>query len=109
MAFPTKLTIYKENDLFIQLSGLSNGLDPAEFYNAATVTATLKDRSGTNVTDLTNVTLSYVAASDGVYRGSIPDSFDSAVGGGYILYIDADQTGITGHWELAAEVKVRKS
>lgn len=109
MAIPSKLTLYKLNDQYIQIEGLVDGLNSASFFNAATVTATLKDRSGNIVTGVNAVTLSYVAATNGNYRGAIQETFDPTAGGGYTLYIDAVQSGVVGHWEIKTEVKVRNS
>jgi hypothetical protein len=108
MAVPSKLILYKKNDQYVEISGLADGLTAA-YMNAATVTATLKARDGTNVTGLTNITLSYVAASDGVYRGQVAETFDPTAGGGYTLHIDATQGSTTAHLEIPVEIKIRKT
>lgn len=108
MAFPSKVTLYKLNDNYIEIDGLSDGLDPTTYFNAATITATLKDSSGNNVTGATNISLSYVASSNGKYRGTVQETFNPSVGS-YTLHIDASQGGIVGHWEVPASVKIRKS
>jgi hypothetical protein len=109
MAIPEKLTLYQLNDMFIEIDGLADGLDPGTFYNAATVIATLKDRDGVDVPGCIGVTLSYLPASNGNYRGIVDDPFDPPAGGGYTLILDTDQGGIKGHFEIKAEVKVRRT
>jgi len=102
------LTLYKVNDQVIEVLGLKNNVSGA-FLNAATVTATLKDAAGQNVTGLTNLTLAYVAASSGDYRGQVEQTFDPAVGGSYTLHIDGSEAGLVLHLEIATTVSVRRS
>lgn len=109
MAVPSKIILYQLNDQFIEIDGLADSLSLA-FQNSATVTATLKDRSGAPVTGLTNVTLNYVASSSGIYRGAVPATFNPTKGGGYTLVIDANNNaGAKAHLEIAAEVQIRKT
>ena len=101
------LEFTKLNDQYVRITGLHDGLTEA-FKNTATVTATLKTKAGVAVTGFTNISMSYEAASDGVYVGAIPETFDAAKGS-YVLWIDAVQTGIVGHWELPCRVVVRNT
>ena len=109
MAIPSKLTFYKLNDQLLEVSGLHDGLVPTTFFNAATVNATLYDRAGV-VADsaLNNLTLSYVTASDGIYRGQIEQTFDPPASGGYSLVINATQGTTVAKWTISSDVKVRK-
>jgi hypothetical protein len=109
MAIPTKFTFYQLNDQFLEIDGLADGITGA-FINTAVVTATLKDVDGVSVTGFTNITLSFVALSSGKYRGQIQDTFNPTAQGGYTLVIDVVDGGVDkGHWEIPAEVKVRKT
>src|SRR5882672_6065861 len=59
------------SDNIVRLDALTNASSGASINNA-TVTYTLKDSSGTIV--LSNQTMTYVAASNGRYEGTIPQS-----------------------------------
>jgi hypothetical protein len=99
--------IYKGNDQHLQVSGLADGLTAA-WVNDAVVTATLKDSASAVVTGINALSLSYIAASNGNYRGAIPDTFNPAEGYDYTLEITATQGGTTvGFWVRPAWVKVR--
>jgi hypothetical protein len=107
MAIPTEIILYQKNDQYIEIDGIASGLD-GSFMNAATVTATLVDADGAVVGGLEELTLTYVAASDGKYRGQVQETFNPAVGT-YTLIIEADEGGVVGHWEIKCKVKIRKS
>ena len=109
MAFPSKVILYKLNDNFIEIDGLADGLDAANYFNAATITATLKDSAGVNVAGIIALPLTYVSASNGKYRGAVQEAFDPPAGGGYSLIIDASQGGVVGRWAVKTDVKVRTS
>ena len=106
MAIPEKVTIFIENDSYVEIV-IHDGLDEDTYFNAATVTATLKDRSGTVVTGINGLTLTYVLASNGMYRGIVQESFNPTLGGGYKLELVAIESGVQGKLVLPAEVKVR--
>lgn len=101
------LEFKKLNDQFVRITGLKDGLG-GSYENAATVKATLKTKAGLDVPGFVDVTLSYLAASDGIYIGQVQETFDP-VKGSYILFINAAQAGVVGHWELPAKVKVRNT
>lgn len=107
MAIPTKVILFIENDMYVEIDELHDGLNPTSYFNAATVTATLKDRDGNIVPEVDNITLVYVAASNGKYRGAIQETFEPTLGGGYNLEIVAVQGGVQGKWVIKAEVKIR--
>lgn len=107
LSIPVKVTLFIENDAFIEIDELHDGLVPATYFNAALVTATLKNRAGTVVDGVDGITLSYIAASNGKYRGAVQESFNPATGGGYKLEIVAIQAGVQGKWVLPAQVKIR--
>lgn len=109
MAFPTKITFFQLNDQYLELDGLADGITGA-FVNGATVTASLYDPTGAAVSTFTGIPLNYVAASSGVYRGQVPNTFDPlALGGGYVLKIDAVNGAVKAHIEVSTIVAIRKS
>lgn len=114
MAVPTKITLYQNNDQFIEVDNLADGLTGTPF-NAATVTATLVDTNGLNGAKGATVTgfpltLTYVAASVGVYRGKVLFTTVATLKvGGYTMKFDALQAGTQMHVELGCTVAVRKS
>jgi len=108
MSIPSKVTLFLDNDNYIKIEGLVDGLDPVSYFNGATVTATLLDSAGLPVTGVTDLPLTYVPASNGNYIGNVQETF-AATAGSYTLVIDADQGGIIGSWHIACKVKVRKN
>lgn len=108
MAVPDSITLYKVNDQVVEVTGLKNNVTGA-FLNAATVTATLKDKNGNAVTGLSSLTLAFLAGTNGNYRGQVEQTFDPAPGRGYVLHIDSDEGGVVGHWEIPVIVEVRRT
>lgn len=103
-----KLTIFQNNDQWIELSGLSDGLEPTTFFNAATVKATLRDSTNSVVSGINELTLTYVPASNGIYRGLVEDSFAAPLGGGYTLQINAIEGTAVGNWFNPVKIEIRK-
>jgi len=106
MAVPKNITFYKKNDQIIELSGLKDGLTGA-YKASATVKATLKDSAGQSVTGITDLTMSYVSASSGIYRGIVTDAFDPQEGYNYLLIITAAESGADLRLEIPAFVVTR--
>ena len=75
-------------DDLLRISGLKN-IDntPSTFVNDATVTAVVKDAAGDVVAGADSITLSYVASSDGVYKGQVADTAAIVDGDEYTLVI----------------------
>lgn len=65
--------VFLSNDNVVELNGLKN-ISTDSYINSATVTFTLKDSDGDSVTGATNISMSYVASSDGIYRGTLADT-----------------------------------
>lgn len=84
---------YIGNDTVVTYSGMQNGITDA-YINGATVTASVKDLAGNVVSGGGPHTLSYVAASDGVYRGTIDKAISLSAGVTYYLEITATSAGI---------------
>ena len=90
--------VYLSNDNVIELNGLKNASTDA-FLNSATVTFTLKDSAGTAVTDADTITMSYVASSDGIYRGTLIDTVSLSKNTLYTCEITANAgAGLQGFW-----------
>lgn len=109
MSLPT-IVIYQLNDQYVEIDGLADALNPTSYIANATVTATLVDPTGATV--FSALPLTYVATSNGTYRGvatagTFPGTL--ALGGGYTLKIDGT-TGVgTFHEERKAKVAIRTS
>lgn len=106
-------TAYVGNTNVITLTGLMSE-DEATYLNAATVTVTVKDSAGAEVTGETwPVTMDYVDASDGDYRAAISYAADLTAGNSYVAVIDVDATDTSGervgHWEFPFKAEVRKT
>ena len=109
MSLPT-IVIYQLNDQYVEIDGLADALNPTSYISNATVTASLIDPSGNAV--FTNITLTYVATSNGVYRGSVvAGTFPSTLvlGGGYILKVDGTTGAGVFHLERKAKMAIRNS
>jgi hypothetical protein len=110
MSVPSSITLYAKNDQYIEIDGLADGLNPSSYINGATVTLTLKDATGTIVPEVNALVLSYVASTNGVYRGQVANTLNPAtLGSGYKFYLDVDNAGVKLHMEISGAVKVRKT
>jgi hypothetical protein len=108
-ATPSKFILYQSNTQVLQVVGLQDNLT-GNYLNAATVVGTLQDQNGNNITECTNITFAYVAASNGNYNGVFGDvNFLPPVGTGYTLLIDGNQSGSYIHLELMVEIQARQS
>lgn len=92
MAVPIKMVFTRKNDQFIEIDGLQDPTTGA-FVNNATVTATLVDQYGNAVPGCTNVTLNYLATTNGNYRGLVEQTFNPIIGAGYTLQVTATAPG----------------
>lgn len=106
MPLPSQVVLYQKNDQYLEIDGLAD--DAAAFQNSATVTATLYDLAGNAVAGATNISLTYLAASSGIYRGEILGADFNPSVGAYTLKIDASASGLNAHWEIKTKVQVRK-
>lgn len=99
--------IYKDNEHLVELDGLQNAADDS-YLNAATVTLTIKDAGGVNVTGETwPKTMSYVSTSNGKYRATVADALAIVPGRAYTAHITAEASGLTGNWQIALLGAVR--
>ncbi len=103
------LTLLKGNTLVAELQNLTNSVS-GDYVPDATVTITLVDGAGDPVVGQTwPAPLSYVAGSNGLYRGILSGAMDIAPGVVYDAVIDAvDNEGSTGRWNMPARCNVRR-
>jgi len=84
-----KQIYYYLNDSLINLSGLKDD-STGDFVNNATVTAVVK-KAGVNVTGQSwPLSLTYITASDGNYRGILEAAMNVAVGDRLTLEVTVD-------------------
>lgn len=80
---------YISSDNTVQLDEFYDPLGAA-YLNAATVTVTVKDISGDSVTGISwPITMDYVAASNGKYRGTVDKAISVVDGATYFAEITA--------------------
>lgn len=99
--------IYKDNEHLIELDALQNAAD-SSYLNSATVTVTVKDSAGVNVTGETwPKAMAYVASSNGKYRATLSDAMAIVPGRYYAAYITAESSGLTGNWQIPLRAAIR--
>ena len=107
MSHPIRVVMYQDNTQSLTIIGLQDTVT-GNFWNTATVTATLVDQDGNQVPGCVGVTLNYIPLSDGQYQGIVgAGGFSPEIGGGYVLIVDADQNPSHGHWEFQTEIQAR--
>jgi hypothetical protein len=96
------------NDQTLTLEGLQDEVT-SNYINDATVTATVKDRAGNAVSGQSwPLTLDYVTASDGIYRGNLEDTLVLAPGVSYFVEISAVAGAGKGFWRFARKAMERR-
>lgn len=103
-----KCLVYIGNTNIVELSGLKSAVE-GSFVNDATVTVTVKDKDGANVSGQTwPADMDYVAGTDGLYRGILEDDLALTEGELYAAHIDADAgPNRVGHWEFNFKPETR--
>ena len=102
-----KIKLFEGNDLTVELTELKDG-QTGKLLLGATVSVTLKDQSGTNLTGATfPLNMAYVANSRGNYRVILPAAIVMVEDDLVDVIIAATDSGITGEW-FFDKVKVRK-
>lgn len=91
---------YDGNDNTITLTGLQNAVS-GNYLNSATVTVTVVDSDGNEVSGQTwPTTMSYVSGSDGNYRGTLQDAMVTTASELLTAQVTADGgAGQRGYWE----------
>lgn len=99
--------VYVLNDNLIEVDKLQDASDDL-YINDATVTVTLKDSDGTNVTGQSwPLTLDYVADSDGKYQGTLESALSLTVKEHYYAHVDAVKGTLVAHWEKQLKALTR--
>lgn len=97
--------IYIGNTSVIELQDLTNAVTELP-ETTATVTVTVYDAAGAQVTGET-WPLSMTHISAGTYRATLPDDLVLTANRQYVAHVDADISGVIGHWEKPVRAKVR--
>jgi len=99
------------NDNILELDLFKNEAAGTFINSGATMSVTVVDSAGTEVTGQTwPATLSYVAASDGKYRATLEDVAAFVDGSKYTAKITADGgPGLKGFYELPLQGQTRVS
>lgn len=92
-------TLYVGNDTVLEVRGLKNETTGG-FLNAATVTATVVDAEGNQVTGQSwPLTLAYVTGSDGIYRATLAYTVGLVSGARYTAQFTANSgAGLRASW-----------
>ncbi len=103
--------IYLSNDNLLSIEGLMNS-SSGSYMNDATVTATLKDSGGTNVSGQTfPVSLAYITATNGNYQATLENTLTMVEGNIYTATISATSSsgGLSAQWDLQLTATKRLS
>ncbi|MCK7495202.1 MAG: hypothetical protein MZW92_31975 [Comamonadaceae bacterium] len=101
--------IYIGNEHLIELDAPQNAADNS-YLNAATVTVTIKNAAGVNISGETwPKTMTYVTASAGKYRATVSDALALVPGQFYIAHITAESGGLTGNWQIPLTAAIRNA
>jgi hypothetical protein len=102
--------LYIGNDNILEVCHVRQELT-GDFLNSATVSVTLFDEDGTEVTgDTWPKPMPYVDSSKGVYRALLPASLDLLPNGRYVAEINVDAgAGLLGQWSVNCVARVRDS
>lgn len=104
---------YVANTNTLELNGLKSEVEGI-FINDATVTVTIKDSAGVEVTGQGwPLLLDYVDGTDGNYRTALTHNLNLLNGKKYTAFIDADGSTsdleLYGHWEFIFTAQARKT
>jgi hypothetical protein len=66
------MILFVDSDNVIELDSLVDSRDGTTYVNDATVTFTMANAAGTNITGAIGLPMPYVAASNGKYQGIVP-------------------------------------
>jgi len=101
-----KLTLFIDNDNYIELVGLVD--NDGNYKNAATVTVTLKDSDGSNVAGAVNLSMNYLGGTNGDYSAQLEDTLP-LIPGDYTAEVSAAAGSMKAKWLVACEAKYRTS
>ena len=108
MSSPSSEVLYFGNDMILEVRGLQNEVTGA-YLNSATVTVTLIDKVGAQVAGASwPMSMAYVAASDGVYRATLPYSLSVTRNARYTAIVDINAgTGQRARFDVPVLCKTR--
>ncbi len=100
--------VYLDNDNLVELDELTNSATDAYINNATVTLTAIRDGAGATVSGETfPKTMSYVTDSNGKYQAVVDKAVVLVAGQPYTAIIDAESSGIDGHWELPLIAHVR--
>lgn len=102
LGLPTKIFIYPQNDLVVDLEGLADVITEI-VQNSGTVVATLYDQRSNPVVGFTSIPLTTLGSA-GNYRGTVANTFNASPGGGYWLVVTATVASVVWKRGFPAEV-----
>ena len=100
------LILYPSNDNLVTWDAMTRASDGA-YVNDATVTMTLKTAAGVAVSGAENVSLPYVAASNGKYQGAIESTVALITDASYRLEVTAVSGARNGFVSLDCVTRTR--
>ncbi len=113
---PTSFIFRLKNDQYIEWGPMIDGTTgitlgdgtvvPASYLNNLTGTATLVDSTGTPVAGLNGLAFAYVAASNGIYRALVEQTFNPTPGA-YTLQINFTAPGSEPRGDYYRELPMR--
>lgn len=103
------LKFYANNTNVVEINGLRNAVTDA-YVNDATVTLTVEDADGTEVSGVSwPVAGSYIASSDGIYQIVVATDAVFTVGRKYTAKVTATSGSDVAYWEVPVTVVRRRS
>jgi len=104
------LKLFIDNDNVLALIGLKNYVTSV-YINDATVTATLYDAAGVEVTGQTwPVTMAYASGTDGIYRATLEYDLTVTTEQVYVAHVEVDGgSGLIGHFEARVMAMTRRT
>ena len=98
------MPLYVRNDNSVYISGLRNSSDDS-YVNDATVTFTVYDESSNQIAGAIGVSMPYVSASNGKYRGVMQSTADLIVGNEYTTVIVSTNYDFRVEMKHTAEIR----
>lgn len=98
------MTIYVRNDNSVFVTGLRNSSDDS-YINDATITFTVYDDKCEQLTGAIGVSMTYVSASNGNYRGILQSTVDLVAGKTYDVVIVSSNYDIRIEMKQTAEIR----
>jgi hypothetical protein len=99
-------TVFIRNDNVLRLSGLKKHNEDG-YENAATVTVTIRSKTGNVGGENFPLAMSYVAGSNGDYLCVLYSTIEWELNEPYVAEITAQADGITSSWEMRLTARKR--